>query len=433
MGSRPVGYLPSLAAMRLWAKMAATLALAAIGGGGSTLAVAAHPVVAHSAFAQECADPYPASRDTGNPLMLAKRPPAGDPLAGARLFVNGPRHGAAAGAIARLLGIDSGTPEGQPLPSFSDSDSWAAFARTVARRLPHLSTDAARDVRLLEKIASQPETQRISRYSAGGAPAGIFAQTQKLFCHNFTADPGAIPVITTYFLHAQLGSCPTAGQISAYAPTFEAQIDALAAATAHRPVVFLLELDAVGSSACIAHDGGLGQWESLLRFEATTLGGLPHAVAYMEGGYSDANNASYAARILNASGIRRVQGFFTNDTHENWTIDEIRYGERISRLTHGAHFIVNTSENGRGPKRNSTRAHGNNDLCNPPGRGLGPRPTTHTGFRGLDALLWTHPPGNSGGTCNGGPPSGVFWPARAIGLAARANGRLGPRYPSRPY
>jgi hypothetical protein len=36
-------------------------------------------------------------------------------------------------------------------------------------------------------------------------------------------------------------------------------------------------------------------------------------------------------------------------------------------------------------------------------------------------------------SCNGGTPAGSFWTAKAIGLSARANGQLGPGYPSQPY
>ena len=68
------------------------------------------------------------------------------------------------------------------------------------------------------------------------------------------------------------------------------------------------------------------------------------------------------------------------------------------------------------------------DNCNPPGRGLGPQPTTDTGVANVDAYLWTHIPGNSGGSCNGGPPPGTFFPAYAIGLASRANGKARPRH-----
>jgi hypothetical protein len=56
--------------------------------------------------------------------MLAKAP-GSNPLSGASFFVDGPTHGAAAGEIARLLGIDSNVPVGQYLPAFPDSESWA--------------------------------------------------------------------------------------------------------------------------------------------------------------------------------------------------------------------------------------------------------------------------------------------------------------------
>ena len=381
---------------------------------------------AHASSSWKCADPYPAARDPRNPLMLATPPPAGDPLRGASFFVSGPRHGLAAGAIARLVGIDP--------HNFSDSESWAAFSREVARRLRHESSATRHKVLELEKIASEPEAQRISAFSQGGSPAGVHNQTVKLFCHNFTADPGAIPIINTYFLHGTLHSCATTGQINAYRPKFEAQMRAIASAVGRRPVVWLLELDYLGSSGCIRQGGALPGWESLMRYEVRTLGSLPHAVTYIEAGYSDSNPPGYTARALNNSDISRTQGFYTNDTHLQWTIKEVHWGERISQLTHGAHFIVSTAQNGRGPKLNPHPVtQGIEALCNPPGRGLGPRPTTDPGFWHVDAFLWAIGPGNSSGSCHGGPPANVFWPARAIGLAERAQGKLGPGYAARPY
>ncbi len=366
--------------------------------------------------------------------MLSPAPPAGDPLRGAQFFVDGPRHGLAAGAIAHLLGIDRGTQIGHPLPSFTDSESWAQFSTYVARRLPHVSASVAFKIRMLEKIASEPETQRISAYSEGGSPEGVYKQTVKLFCHNFTADPGTIPIINTYFLHGTLHGCPSTGEIDHYRPKFKRQIDAIARATGSRPVVFLLELDYLGSSGCIAKHGGLPAWESLMRFEVSKLGALPHAVVYIEGGYSDANRPRYTARALNRSDISEAAGFYTNDTHEQWTTHEIAWGDKVSRMAHGAHFIVSTAQNGRGPKLNPhPTTQGVEDLCNPPGRGLGPKPNTDTGFGNVDAFLWAIVPGNSSGHCNGGPSGGTFWPARAIGLAERAQGKLGPHYAADRY
>ena len=171
-------------------------------------------------------------------------------------------------------------------------------------------------------------------------------------------------------------------------------------------------------------------WEADLRYEMNAMQALPHTVVYVEGGYSDSNSVRYTARILNAIGITRIRGFFTNDTHEQWTINEVRWATKISKLTHGAHFIVNTAQNGHGP------------LLNPhpitPGRrgplqparvaaSASPTPPPRS-YAYADAFMWTHPPGNSSG-CGGGPPGGVFWPARAIQLAQNANAAARPRLP----
>jgi endoglucanase len=360
--------------------------------------------------------------------MLAQAPGT-DPLNGAQFFVDGPRHGPAAEAIAKLLGVDP--------TRYPDDYSWARFRSDLEQGPLHSRLMAASGrvrwkVAMLEKIASQPEAMRFSAYSGGGGPGKVFGQVQKLFCHNLTADPGTIPIFTTYFLHPDI-KCGTAGQIAAEAPTFKRQVNEVAEGTGNRPAVFLLELDAIGSSHCFANDHDLRQYLALLRYEAEKLGSLPHTVVYEEAGYSDANTVSYTAKALNEAGVRHIRGFFTNDTHENWTIDEVRWAQAIARRTGGAHFIVNTAQNGHGPLKNPHPAiQGNEDLCNPPGRGLGPTDTTQTGFSFVDAFLWTYVPGNSSG-CGGGPPAGVFWPARAVALASRANGKLGPGYPSRPY
>ena len=392
-------------------------------------AASARSVIAHAAtYRQQCPERFPAQRDPSNPLDLPVAP-GSDPLEGARFFVPGPAHGSAAAAIAQSLGLNP-----EKLPS---GESWSSFTSDftdgpLAARAASTG-GLARDVTELSKIASQPEAQRISIYSEGGGPGAIFAQTEKIFCQNMTADPGSIPIFNTYLLHPALGGCPTPAAVRAYGPTFRRRVDEMAEATGRRPAVFLLELDAIGSSSCIARDGAMPEWEADLRYEMDEMQALPHTVVYVEAGYSDGNSVRYTARILSAIGVDHIRGFFTNDTHENWTINEVRWATKISKLTHGAHFVVDTADNGRGPLRNSDPGkNGTDDLCNPPGRGLGPLDTTATGFPDADAFLWTHPPGNSSG-CGGGPPGGVFWPARAISLAERANQQLGPGFPSRPY
>jgi endoglucanase len=414
----------------------ATATVAAVGNASVGAASASVPVA--TAAGSQCPG-VSGPRNPSNPLGLATNPGV-DPLHGAQFFVDGPSHGAAAGQIARLLGIDANVPVGHYLSAFQDNVSWQSFLTgTVDKKLPTVSKTNQTDIHLLEKIASEPEAQRISTASsdkgfAPGTPGGIGAFTNKLFCGNFTADPGTVPIISTYLMHPVLGGCATTAQIQKYMPLFEQRVNAIVSATGDHAVVYLLELDAVGSSACMAQHGSLPAWETMLKYEVDHFATLPHAVVYVEGGYSDSNTPQYAAKMLNTVDINKIEGFFTNDTHLQWTSNEIKYGETISHLTHGARFIINTADNGQGPKLNPhPTTQGVEDNCNPPGRGLGPQPTTDTGVANIDAYLWTHIPGNSGGSCNGGPPPGGFFPAFAIGLASRANGKLGPGSPSKPY
>ena len=392
-----------------------------------TSAAPARSAVAHAS--PSCPEPSSNTRSASNPLGLSSAPGA-DPLRGASFFVPGPAKGPAAGAIAQLVGLN---PDNMPI-----DESWADFQSSLSRgaigaKLAH-NKGLARKVALLSKIAAEPDVQRISIFSMGGGPGAIFAQTQKVICNNIRSDPGSIMAFNTYFLHPKLGGCANAAQINAYMPTFKRYVNEMAQAIDRRPALILAEIDALGSSACIARHGGLGAWEAALKYEVDRFESLPRTAVYVEGGYSDSNSVSYTARALNAIGVNKIQGFFTNDTHNQWTINEIRWATKVSRRTHGAHFIVNTSSNGRGPKLNPhPTTQGVEDLCSPPGRGLGPKFDTQTGFPAADAFMWTHPPGNSSGCGRGAPPSGDFWPAYAIGLASRANAKLGPGLPSRPY
>jgi endoglucanase len=413
----------------------AVLLLMAAFGIGTAGAAARH---SRAQAAEACATPdsHPATRNPANPLDLPVPPPPGNPLTGAQFFVDGPAHGAAAGAIARLVGLDP--------KHISDSETWGKFydrlqSGPIAAKLGR-NPGLAHKVKLLEKIASEPEANRFSLYSGGGGPGAIYGQVHKILCHNMQADPGTVPIFTTFFLY-QAGYCESKSDILVHRGTFQRQIDEMARGIDKRPAVMLLELDAIGASHCMQSTGALPYWEANIRYEVDKMAALPHTVVYVEGGYADGNSPGYTASVLRAVDVGKIRGFFTNDTHEDWTISEIRWAQRVSRLTGGAHFIVNTATNGNGPlvPRNRVR-YGNEILCNPPGRGIGPLPTTtatdprsHKLFGGADALLWTAPPGNSSGGCNGGPPAGTFWDAKAEALSARANGKLGPGYPSQPY
>jgi len=103
----------------------------------------------------------------------------------------------------------------------------------------------------------------------------------------------------------------------------------------------------------------------------------------------------------------------TESDFSTWTLTTQWYAQNIGNAVAATHFVVDTSRNGDGPDSMqqyagapydqpasvvSTLAAGN--WCNPPGSGLGLRPTARTGVPLLDAYLWVKTPGQSDGQCD---------------------------------
>lgn len=96
-----------------------------------------------------------------------------------------------------------------------------------------------------------------------------------------------------------------------------------------------------------------------------------------------------------------------------WVYTDQWFTQNLGTATPTLHFLIDTSRNGQGPLNASVYANAPYDQpssvvatisggswCNPPGRGLGLRPTTNTGVSLLDAYLWVKTPGQSDGTCD---------------------------------
>jgi endoglucanase len=176
-------------------------------------------------------------------------------------------------------------------------------------------------------------------------------------------------------------------------------IDGFAKGIGTHPAIVILEPDAL-PSLCGSH---------ALRGAVERLDRLARARVYVDAGHS---NWQPAATM--ASRLKHVHAtaFSLNVSNFRRTSEVAKYGRQISTLLGGAHFVIDTSRNGRGPYRA--------EWCNPPGRALGRRPTTHTGNPLIDAYLWIKVPGESDGHCRDGPPAGRWWPKYALGLAQRA-------------
>src|SRR5437763_855461 len=300
---------------------------------------------------QPCAMPnVSAPRDAANPLAL---PDVGgyvdplrsqDPLHGAHFFVDGPKHGQGAGAVAQALGFNA---KASPV-----TESWAEFASRHAGAIARNHTAGE-----LSKVAGQQETQNVSLYSEGGGPGAIYGQTHKILCTNLRSDPtpATVVVFSTYFIYPHGQACPSLDELQAWQGRFHRYIDEMARAIGSKRAVILEEIDSTVLSSCL---GGarLSLWLGDLKYESEQFSKLPHTVVYAEAGYSDARPPRWTARRLWQAGVYQVRGFFTNDTHFVWSSDEIRWANKVvrylSRISHGgyrAHFVINTAQNGRGP------------------------------------------------------------------------------------
>lgn len=137
------------------------------------------------------------------------------------------------------------------------------------------------------------------------------------------------------------------------------------------------------------------------------------AHVYIDAGDSNWIPADTMARRLQQAGVDNARGFALNVSHTERVEDEVVYARAIQKTLLGKHFIIDTSRAGLGPAED-------NEWCNPPGRALGPLPTLKTGIADCDAFLWVKPPGESDGSCNGGPKAGHFWAEYALGLVQRS-------------
>jgi endoglucanase len=103
----------------------------------------------------------------------------------------------------------------------------------------------------------------------------------------------------------------------------------------------------------------------------------------------------------------------TQSDFSTWGLTTAFYAANMGNAVASTHFVIDTSRNGNGP--NSMKAFGqapfnqsaatvgtlaNGNWCNPPGSGLGLRPTSNTGVPLLDAYLWVKTPGQSDGQCD---------------------------------
>lgn len=229
---------------------------------------------------------------------------------------------------------------------------------------------------------------------------------------------GALPIYIAYNLPGR--DC---GQYSAggakTGDTYKKWITDFAKGIGERKVVVILEPDGLGLLTKCLSDEDQKLRLSLYRFAVDTFNALPHAYVYIDAGHSAWMKVEEAAERLKAAGIDQAQGFALNVSNYRATDELIDYGKKISALVGGKHFVIDTSRNGNGPPAVSDPGS-EASWCNPAGRALGSPPTTTTADPLCDAYLWLKKPGESDGTCNGGPKAGAWWNEQALELSKNA-------------
>ncbi len=395
--------------------------------------------------------------------------------------------GAGAGALALVAAVTAtwlGTSSG-PATSGSSAISSATSAASVAAALPSASAagtggNPLREpgVRFAYKQEPDPQRQADAWEAQGRKADAALMRALAAVPHSvnlsgpateaedtvrstmrLAAAHDAVPVFLTDYI--PLTDCSDRGAPNEQ--TYRDWIDQVAAGIGAGRAVVVLEPNSLtkvpGTDNCeTGGTAGTAERYRELGYAVDRLGALPHTAVYLDGGIQGwpESVADIADRLVKAA-IGRADGFYLNSSDFQHTDSLLRYGERLSRCVYlvaakggsacaGAdidavpadapltHFVIDTSRNGRGVWKAPEGKYADPQLwCNPPGRGIGPRPTTDTGSELADAFLWIRDPGQSNGRClRGGsgpedpvrhqvdPVGGTWWPALALERARNA-------------
>ncbi len=310
----------------------------------------------------------------------------------------------AAGARERDPEVRIPPPPRAASPHLYVDPSGAAAAAVRALDQAGRTTDAT----IIRRIADQPA----SVWFTDAAP-GYAERARRLVTAASAARRTA--VLTLYFIPYRDCSGHSAGG-AGDAAAYRGWVNGLAAALGGHRAIVVLEPDAVAQAVrgCLSPER-VAERYGLLRHAVAALRKAPGVRVYLDAGNPTWIPAGQIGPALRTAGVGTATGFALNVANFETTADNVAYGNAVSRILAGKHYVVDTSRNGNGPAQ---RGAGDRHWCNPAGRRLGPAPTLHTGHALVDAYLWVKRPGESDGACwPGHPPAGQWFPAYALALA----------------
>ncbi|MFF0741690.1 glycoside hydrolase family 6 protein [Streptomyces sp. NPDC004111] len=293
---------------------------------------------------------------------------------------------------------------------------------------------------------------------------------------------GSMPVFALYNIPGRDCSNYSGGG-AANTAEYKAWIDGVARGIGKHDALIVLEPD---SLALVPSDCGQDDAQgtkTAARYEevnhaVNTFAALRRTRVYLDTGHAGWHDTASIVPRLVKGGIKTATGFYTNASNHQTDETNAWYGKLISSClayveaggkaescpsqkgprdaaqawidknvttppSRMKHFITDTSRNSKGPWTPPAGKYTDpQDWCNPPGRGLGARPTTRTGDPLHDAKLWIKTPGESDGLCLRGtqgpkdperdtvdPKAGDWFPDQALELVRLASP---PILPGRP-
>jgi endoglucanase len=255
------------------------------------------------------------------------------------------------------------------------------------------------DALQMKKISQQPKAFWMGNWTPNSQQAAADYTSR-------AAAAGKVGVITAYNIPNRDCGSYSAGGAQSYT-NYKSWINGLAAGIGNRKTVVILEPDALAQLKCLDAPGQNARTDALT-YAVTKLKNSSSAIVYLDAGNKGWLSAADAAARLKQANISQADGFALNVSNFYTNSESITYGNDLSSRVGGKHYIIDTSRNGLGS---------NGQWCNPSGRALGTAPTTNTGSGLVDAFIWVKGPGESDGTCNGGPAAGSWWAEYALALA----------------
>lgn len=259
------------------------------------------------------------------------------------------------------------------------------------------------DAAKMDVLAGQPTAMWLGNWNAN-----VQSDVQSLVTK--AQQNGAIPVMVAYNIPGRDCGGYSAG--GAAPDQYLSWIQSVASGIGSRDAIVVLEPDALAGISCLSSQAA-NERVTLMSKAITLLKNNPRTRVYVDAGHAGWIDPNTMANRLKQVNVERADGFALNVSNFGLSQDQVSYGTQISQTLGGTtHFVIDTSRNGRGPD--------GANWCNPSGRAIGTFPTYTRGTALLDGNLWLKTPGESDGSCNGGPGAGVWWPEYALDLVRNA-------------